>query len=102
MGGEPTRGAIVGQSIVPLNLLPCYDPSMAEMKKPPYMQPGIRSALGSGITEGSVPRPAASLGEVDPPGYNKHPSGPKNVSFGNGATTPVTGDGKARGDFTLR
>jgi len=57
-------------------------------KKPSYMKPGVRSIEGSGV-EGSFPDLKPGLGELTPPGLVSYPGGPSEVTYSQGATTPL-------------
>lgn len=72
------------------------------MEQPPYVKPGNRSVVGSGVDPSSLPNLNTPMGEQTPNGYNKYPKGATNVSFQQGASTPATGDGKAAGQFRMK
>lgn len=70
------------------------------MKKPNYMQPGVRSVEGSGVKD-SFPKMKVGLGELTPPGFVSYPNGPASVSYAQGAANvPVGAPRKSSADMT--
>ena len=61
-----------------------------ENKTPASMRPG-HSNLGSGNAPGAFGSVRENMGELTPPGFNSYPTGPAEVTYGQGATNVVTG-----------
>ena len=60
------------------------------------MMPGAQTPSGgSGNTNDVFGEVADGMGDFNPPGYNEFPKGQAQVSYAQGATSPVTGSFKA-------